>query len=409
MTNSFLKKIARHAGKRAALAGYRLRRSMGLARAGESPVPIIGRQLPPRYQPVMEALWRLGQQRAVTAVAPESILGPMQELARRTGQRGLVCIGYDALKQEPAPAFDAIVLMGEHVQRMPATLAAKVLADWRAIEVSEPLLVLAAPGVGDGLGLDGERAAAAEAALNGLRHVLRELKQLAASGMMMTGAGGAQLRCRYSIFDIEAIREVQHVYFKHVTIAPGDVIVDAGAHLGGFAVPCGMQSSGGAGDAGDATSAGMVIAYEPCPANFELLTANIAANCPGKVRAIPAAVYKERCKLPLQLDPTHSTGHGLFGQRGKGGATLVDCVGLVDVIAEAGGAIDVLKLDAEGAEYDFLFGHADLLRKSVRTIIAEAHIMGKLTGDDLLRFLVDAGYECRREGTLESMIIYAHR
>jgi FkbM family methyltransferase len=396
-----LKRTIRYASKHIGFARYRMRDAFGWTAAGESPVRLLAAHLSDRYLKVIDCLWRLGDSGPLRVVVPESIRGPLEELTRRTGRRNPTWLSFDALAMDPEPRFGAIVLMGELIQRMPAPIARRILNDWRIVQVSDPLSVFVDPMRSLPPLPQTPASTDADKAREGLKYVLNELEQLAAAGLIVPAPFGAKLRCRYSIFDLEAVREAKREYFDQLAVKPGDVIVDIGAHLGGFSVPCGMQSSSDAG--------GKVIAYEPCPANFALLSENIARNCPGKVNAIPMAIFKHRCKLMLQLDPNHSTGHGLFGARTSNRATEVECVGLSDVIAHAGGTIDVLKLDAEGAEYDFLFGHADLLRNSVRTIIAEAHVHEKLSGDDLAAFLKEAGYQVKAHGPRNSMIILAQR
>lgn len=374
---------------------------MGWTTSGDFPVSLLPENVSSRSLQLLECVWQLSQFGPCRVVLPDILLSPARQLVHQSGHRHLNCIAFDALNLSPESGFDIIVMLGESIQSIPADIARRVLDHWRVIRVVEPMIVFANPQSQFLAQWAPLPLGNTPKALVDMRHVLGELENLAARDMIMPARFGAKLRCRYNFFDIEAVRAVDRDYFKYINVRPQDVIVDVGAHLGSFAVPCGIQSSPSAG--------GKVIAYEPSPDNFRLLSENIHRNCPGNVKALPIAIYKHRCRLPLLSDAVHSTGHGLYGGTPSSDSSMVECVGLADVIAEAGGSIDILKVDAEGAEYDFFFGHSDLLRKHVRTIMAEAHLHGNQSGEHLLKFLEDAGFKTKFDGPHHALNVYAER
>lgn len=124
----------------------------------------------------------------------------------------------------------------------------------------------------------------------------------------------------------------------------GKVVVDVGANVGAFSV---LAAKMGA----------KVWAYEPHPDNAQALVTNLHANgVADRVRVYQAAVW-----------PEGGSGFELAGDGGgahigalEGEAThSVLGLDMAEVLAEAGGSIDLLKLDCEGAEYAILLGQAN--------------------------------------------------
>ena len=356
----------------------------------ETPVPLLARLYSPRYLPALEVLWRLAGRRPVRAVLPSSIYPGVESLARRMRRRSLTCMDIRRLESEPELAFDAIMLTGSVIAHVPGRRMRDVFTRWHSIHEGDGILLLAQTS-------DEPPATAGDGSLRrSFEALFQELAELEANDMTVTGHGGARLRCRYSVHDLAMLKEVRQTYFDRVTIRPQDVIVDIGAHVGGFCVPCGMQSSGGA-----------VHAFEPSAANFQLLQKNVQHNCPGRVTCHPIAIFNERARLPLNLDMENSANHSLFGARPGNQACMVECYGLSDVLDAVGRPVDLMKVDAEGAEYEFLMAQPQLLRESVRSLMIEAHERDAWHAPMLIQFLSDLGYrvESRQDGP--AMMVYA--
>jgi FkbM family methyltransferase len=126
-------------------------------------------------------------------------------------------------------------------------------------------------------------------------------------------------------------------YLRRVMIAPDQVWVDAGAHVGGFALAIAPRVS-------------HVFAVEPDPENFALLTENIVTNCINNVTAIHAALT---CGIRDEVEffrGRKSWGHSMYVKRGRKKIT-VPAARLLDITPA--GQFSV-KMDIEGAELDVL-------------------------------------------------------
>jgi len=149
---------------------------------------------------------------------------------------------------------------------------------------------------------------------------------------------------------------------------PGELVVDAGAHVGLMSNL--LSYAVGAG--------GRVIAYEPHPENFALLTRNVtlwserAQTAP--VEAREAAVSATAGRLALAIDPAtfaHNKGTASLEPDEPDNATDVRTVRLDD---EFSTRVALLKLDVEMHEHAALVGAAELLeRHLVRDILLEEH------------------------------------
>jgi FkbM family methyltransferase len=156
----------------------------------------------------------------------------------------------------------------------------------------------------------------------------------------------------------------QNEYDLPDRLAPEDVVIDVGAHIGCFSWMC------------LARGAGRVLAFEVEPANFALLEANLA---PAGDRAVArhAAVWRSDRAEELFFSPPQlriDTGGGsvMDGH----GAPVDRSVAFSDVLAEALGAsasgqIRLLKLDCEGSEYPILYTAPTL--EPLREIVGEYH------------------------------------
>lgn len=148
-------------------------------------------------------------------------------------------------------------------------------------------------------------------------------------------------------FDLEVIKEVIHdqeyLRWGDITIKPGDLVIDCGAHIGSFTK--------------QALSMGArVIAIEPHEDNFRHLVANTSGA--KNLKLVQAILYdgsnvlfredKERNELHKVLESTHVSG-------GVPSVTLDSLVEQFNVKT-----IDLLKMDIEGAEYEVLYNFRNL-------------------------------------------------
>ena len=135
------------------------------------------------------------------------------------------------------------------------------------------------------------------------------------------------------------------------------VVVDIGANIGDFTLSMSPRC-------------GKIIAIEPGSENFEYLLSNIAANGVSNVVAINAAAHSRKEIVGLR-----GTGSNLQVTR-VGNGQSAQGLPLDMVLSEMHSEkIDILKIDAQGAEENVLLGMANTLRrKLVHLIIMEVHL-----------------------------------
>jgi len=141
-------------------------------------------------------------------------------------------------------------------------------------------------------------------------------------------------------------------------LRPGMRVLDIGAHIGYFALLAGREVG----------PTGKVYAFEPDPGNVRFLRHNIALNGLDEVvTAVPRAVADTSGMRPFFADPKNSVISSLWRQGWADGTTPVECT-TVDEYLD-GAAVDVVKLDVEGAEVHALRGMRRTLMESSRPVL----------------------------------------
>jgi FkbM family methyltransferase len=170
-------------------------------------------------------------------------------------------------------------------------------------------------------------------------------------------------------------------------LKPGSLFVDVGANVGFhavFAAELGAQ----------------VVAVEPVPWTLELLRANVWRHG-ARVEVVEAAATDAAGIVRMGLDAAHRSG----AQIARGGVE-VRAAPLDELVPDS--AVDVLKVDVEGAEPLVLRGaRAILARSPLLAAIVEFRDEPHVGGDspaDVLAFYESLGFELcllRRDGALE--------
>ena len=128
----------------------------------------------------------------------------------------------------------------------------------------------------------------------------------------------------------------------HRHLRPGQVAVDVGANVGLLTLLFARQVGPN----------GRVIAFEPAPLAFGLLSANIAINSYRNVQAVPAAVMDYSGWVELHLCCSGDSDNRVAGVAMAGPlreTILVPCVAL-DHHFVTGSRVDFIKIDVQGAE-----------------------------------------------------------
>lgn len=194
----------------------------------------------------------------------------------------------------------------------------------------------------------------------------------------------------YTIFRRIFARDEYHVS-AHTSLFAGTVL-DIGANVGMFTARITAYTD-------------RIICYEPMRSNFAQLCKNTRAST--HITPVHAAVGATNgtTRMYAPCNTTLSGGYTQFPHEslhGKEAFEDVEMVSLDDVFARH--SIDtcaVLKLDAEGAEYDILYNaHADTLAR-IRAICGEYHAVEEMqentTISALSRYLESHGFSVRIE------------
>jgi FkbM family methyltransferase len=132
------------------------------------------------------------------------------------------------------------------------------------------------------------------------------------------------------------------ITWLNALLAATSRVVFAGAHIGAVLIPIVRQA---------ATRA--VIAYEPSPRNFRLLTMNLQLNCIDGVVTFNAALG-EKCGRIQFTENTLNTGNSRIAQ--SAGEITVEMETLDRTIAADWDSIDLIVMDTEGSEVAVMRG-----------------------------------------------------
>ena len=161
---------------------------------------------------------------------------------------------------------------------------------------------------------------------------------------------------------------------------PGGTVVDIGANLGAFSLFAARSG------------ARQVYAYEPNAAAFRCLDENVRMNALQEV-VHPRRLAVGREPGALVRFPVAPSAYNRAADDGASGDfDTVETTSLPRILDEAGGSIDLLKLDCEGAEYEILL-HANSCLERVREIRMEYHL-GRAR--ELVEHLRRSGFEITR-------------
>jgi FkbM family methyltransferase len=168
------------------------------------------------------------------------------------------------------------------------------------------------------------------------------------------------------------------------------VIVDVGANLGVWSLLAARRNSGA-----------QIHAFEPAPRMAEQLRCHIALNGTTGIQVHACAVGAEEATMPFFVVPQGNTGASSFFR--QPGVELRVPVTTVDDFVHREGIerIDMLKVDAEGAEILVLKGACEVLSSDRAPAIffeLSEQLCARcgVTGSDVKQLLVDHGYAIYR-------------
>jgi len=160
--------------------------------------------------------------------------------------------------------------------------------------------------------------------------------------------------------------EPNEFLFVHTFLKPNMVMVDVGANDGFFTVVAARRVG----------PAGKVYAFEPSEREFQRLKTNVASNGLRNVQPVKKAVAEARGEGVLRICEYGHEGQNTLGefvhQVSGLGTQPVELCSLDDYFASPGlTRLDLIKIDAEGAEAKVLAGARGLIAKFQPVILLE--------------------------------------
>jgi FkbM family methyltransferase len=168
---------------------------------------------------------------------------------------------------------------------------------------------------------------------------------------------------------------------------PADLVVlDIGGHIGCFSTSLAL-----------AAPAAQVHAFEASSGTADFLERNIAQNgMTGRVHAHRQALSDHHGTITFA---SSVLGGGLNGMTSPDAATNVvevPCITFAEAVAEAGGRVDLVKMDVEGAEYPIVLGSRPADWAGVKRVVMEFHGVPGKHWHELRDFFVEAGLTLTR-------------
>lgn len=189
-------------------------------------------------------------------------------------------------------------------------------------------------------------------------------------------------------FEAESTGDYEPVTTQMVEslLEEGMTFIDIGAHVGLFTLPA-IKWVG---------KSGRVVAFEPHPDNFAMLTRNVNENN-LKAELVNAAVSDVTGEVQLHTSAFNSGDHQTYYSNGRKGVG-VTCITL-DEFLQVGENIGLIKMDVQGAEAAAFHGMERVLKenKNIKIIWELSPSQLQNAGEDaasLLAWLKALGFVC---------------
>lgn len=165
------------------------------------------------------------------------------------------------------------------------------------------------------------------------------------------------------------------------------VVVDVGAHIGCFSLDLTRRYPGST-----------VHSYEPTPSTNAYTRRNVESNGLGHRIHVHGEAVSARSGTLVMADSGTASGHNGVMHLGESGTTQIEvpCRSLADVFDAAGPRVDVVKMDAEGAEYGIILESDPDLWARVDRLVMEFHPVEGHRFAELESYLADVGLVLRR-------------
>ncbi len=182
-------------------------------------------------------------------------------------------------------------------------------------------------------------------------------------------------------------------------------ILDIGGGIGDFTIFAAKNYPGN-----------KVIAFEPTPESFNLIKENLKANQVQNALAFNEAIWSNNGSLEIdttQGEPGQFISRDIKELAGEG-KIIVPCIPLAEAFQRLGwDQCDLMKIDAEGAEYEIIFNLPGNLLTKVQRIVMEYHdSITEYNHSDLADFLQKKGFsvKCKVNAAHDNLgYLYAER
>ncbi|MFA7625660.1 MAG: FkbM family methyltransferase [Candidatus Kapaibacterium sp.] len=198
----------------------------------------------------------------------------------------------------------------------------------------------------------------------------------------------------FFLYEVLSELYINNEYFVHYDLQKGDVVIDAGANIGGFT----LQASRKVGDSG------RIYAIEPNEDNRRTLQKNLKLNNINNCIILTEALWSEKCTKKFFI--SHRPGeHTLINYDGdshfhKQGEITINCEKLDDLLIKYNiENIKYLKMDIEGAEIEAIKGAGNLLETQSPYLHIEAlhEVNGKPAYLEVIKSIERHGYKLKKE------------
>jgi len=167
----------------------------------------------------------------------------------------------------------------------------------------------------------------------------------------------------------------------------GSVVLDIGAHIGYYTLLMARLVG----------PQGRVFAFEPNPANYDLLRRNVQINSYRNVTIVDRAVAEGRKTVCLHLSADNSGDHRIYDSNDGRNSVEVRCIGLNSYFRRYTRRIDFIKMDIQGAEPGAIRGMSSLLQSHHPRMVVEFWPFGLtrfgVSGMEFLELLESFDYE----------------
>ncbi len=192
---------------------------------------------------------------------------------------------------------------------------------------------------------------------------LSSLYRGASGNTLLRFRDGLDIEVRRNRWDSAIVMEMFYdcPYIRDVEIGRESTVVDIGSYIGDFAIYAGKVLGA------------RVIAFEPSADNWALARRNIDRNRLADRVALNQLAVGGTAPVTLYVKRDGNEIHVAADPMEGAVAESIPSVTLAQALAMAGGAIDLLKIDCEGFEYDILDGAPAEAFAPVRAVAMEYH------------------------------------